>query len=237
MSKWLQFRLRTAFVVMAVFGIWLGVYVNRARRVRDAVAAIEKLGGHIQFHPTRVWDVTGLLPRVKWIDLSNTATTDADLALLERLDDVELLTLDGTKVTDAGLVHLSRLHRLFALELNDTAITGAGLKILGRLKAITWLELCNTQIDDGGLSALAGLTELEAIFLNKTRLDGSGFRHLERLPQLLSIAARETNVTNQALEEFKPPRSLQGLDVFGSRVTASGAAAVKRKLPSVAVLY
>jgi hypothetical protein len=39
--------LRTAFVVLAVFAVWLGVIVNRAREQREAVRAIEALGGRV----------------------------------------------------------------------------------------------------------------------------------------------------------------------------------------------
>ena len=45
--RWLQFSLRTAFIVLTVFAIWGGVIANRAREQREATAAIHRIGGHV----------------------------------------------------------------------------------------------------------------------------------------------------------------------------------------------
>ena len=45
--RWLQFSLRTLLVVMTAFTIPLGIIVNRAYEQREAVAAIEALGGAV----------------------------------------------------------------------------------------------------------------------------------------------------------------------------------------------
>lgn len=46
---YLAFSLRTLFVVLTVLGIWLGVIVHRAREQREAVKAIEAMGGVIVY--------------------------------------------------------------------------------------------------------------------------------------------------------------------------------------------
>lgn len=43
--RYLTFSLRTFFVLLTAFAIWLGVVVNRAREQREAVKAIEALDG------------------------------------------------------------------------------------------------------------------------------------------------------------------------------------------------
>jgi hypothetical protein len=43
--RYLTFSLRTLFVLTTAFAIWLGVVVNRAREQREAIKAIEALGG------------------------------------------------------------------------------------------------------------------------------------------------------------------------------------------------
>jgi hypothetical protein len=45
----LQFSLRFLLVVLTVFFVWLGVAVNRAREQREAVKAIEALGGTVVY--------------------------------------------------------------------------------------------------------------------------------------------------------------------------------------------
>src|SRR6185437_11305871 len=50
--RYLTFSLRTLFVLTTVFAVWLGVVVNRAREQREAVKAIEALGGTVAYD----WD-------------------------------------------------------------------------------------------------------------------------------------------------------------------------------------
>jgi hypothetical protein len=47
--RWLQFSLRGLIALLTVFAIWLGVVVNRAREQREAVKAIESLGGVVLY--------------------------------------------------------------------------------------------------------------------------------------------------------------------------------------------
>lgn len=47
--RYLTFSLRTLFVLVTAFAVWLGVIVNRAREQREAVEAIEAAGGWIGF--------------------------------------------------------------------------------------------------------------------------------------------------------------------------------------------
>jgi hypothetical protein len=48
-SRWFRFSLRTLLLVIAVLCVWLGIQVNAARRQKEAVAAIQKAGGEINF--------------------------------------------------------------------------------------------------------------------------------------------------------------------------------------------
>ena len=43
--RWLQFSLRSALLLMTAACIWLGWRVARERRVKEAIAAIEAMGG------------------------------------------------------------------------------------------------------------------------------------------------------------------------------------------------
>ena len=47
--RWLQFSLRTAFVLLTIGCLWLGWKVNRAGEQREAVEAIEALGGAVLY--------------------------------------------------------------------------------------------------------------------------------------------------------------------------------------------
>ena len=45
----LTFSLRTLFILLTALAVWLGIVVNRAREQREAVKAIEALGGRVQY--------------------------------------------------------------------------------------------------------------------------------------------------------------------------------------------
>jgi len=47
--RWFQFSLRSFLIVVTVFAVWLGWKVDRARKQREAVRAIETIRGVVQY--------------------------------------------------------------------------------------------------------------------------------------------------------------------------------------------
>lgn len=47
--RWLQFSLRSFLVLLTALAVWLGIVVNRVREQREAVKAIEALGGYVGY--------------------------------------------------------------------------------------------------------------------------------------------------------------------------------------------
>ena len=74
------------------------------------------------------------------IRLASTAT-DADLALCEKLTELQSLRLYETQVTDAGLTHLKGMRHLRWLSLPRTQVTDAGLRHLEGLSGLWRLDL------------------------------------------------------------------------------------------------
>ena len=64
--------------------------------------------------------------------MDGTKVTDAGLADLRGLSNLQSLDLKETRVTDAGLVHLKGLSNLQSLDLNGTKVTYAGVERLRR---------------------------------------------------------------------------------------------------------
>jgi hypothetical protein len=82
-------------------------------------------------------------------------TTDADLAKLATLKDLQILDLDVTKVTDAGLAELKKLTNLRTLNLEKTeGITDAAVDHLKELKTLERLNLRGTGVSDAGVTKL-----------------------------------------------------------------------------------
>lgn len=121
--RWLQFSLRTLLALMLAFGCgfgWLAYKIKEARERREAVKAIEKLGGGVGY-----WPVSGGMVR--------TAAAEVGKLLGEELSvDPRVVRLSRTQVTDAGLVHLRGLTSLRVLLFEDTEVTDAGVAELQR---------------------------------------------------------------------------------------------------------
>jgi len=126
---WFQFSLRTLLVQMLLVSImmsWVSVKMQQARRKREAVEAVEKLGGKVTWYLQ-----SGLeMLRERGVDFSGTAVTDAGLEHLKRLSQLRLLWLSNTAVTDAGLEHLTGLNQLEELYLDGTQVSAEGVKNL-----------------------------------------------------------------------------------------------------------
>ena len=170
--RWYQFSLKTLLVVMVLLCLGPGGYVayeqNKVRRQKEAVEAIEKLGGVVEYgrnasaRPAMLRQILG----------------DDTIGMVESVD-----FWNPSQVTDADVVHFARLPRLKHLHLTDTHVTDAGLKHLASLKDLSGLTLDNTQVTDAGLVHLAGLKSLRHLSVYRTQVTDAGVAELqEALP-------------------------------------------------------
>lgn len=162
--KWLQFRLRTLLIAILALSLplsWFAVRLQRARRQREAVAAIEGLGGNVQYerpqgkqHPLflRLRDLLGqdFFDRVTLVYLQGNVT-NADLEHLTALLDLERLILRSTQITDDGLKHLQAVVSLRFLELISTSITDVGLTQLEALPNLQRLTIDDADVTPEGV--------------------------------------------------------------------------------------
>jgi hypothetical protein len=116
----------------------------------------------------------------KWLDLSDTAATDADLRLISGWTRLRWLDLSSTEVTDAGLEHLKEMRRLEWLDLSKTRITDAGLSALNSLARLKLLRLAGTEVTDVGLEYLKEMIHLEDLDVFQTGVTEAGVEELER---------------------------------------------------------
>jgi hypothetical protein len=64
------------------------------------------------------------------LTLAGTLVTDAGLAHLGNIPNLERVNLSGTEITDAGLMRLETLTQLKTLRLGQTDVTDEGMKRL-----------------------------------------------------------------------------------------------------------
>src|SRR4051812_14132173 len=112
---------------MACLGVVLALTASLAAAQRacadeaEAIAAMETRGG-VGVRPEKAKGRPAI-----YVDLGLTKATDADLAHLKGLTNLQSLRLLATEVSDAGLLHLKGLANLQTLTLNLTKVGDAGL--------------------------------------------------------------------------------------------------------------
>jgi hypothetical protein len=111
--------------------------------------------------------------------LQSSHVTDAGLANLSKLTELQVLNLDSTGITDAGVEHLKGLTGLQALCLDNTRIGDEGLEHLKGLTRLRHLSLNNTQVSDAGVKRLRELTGLQMLGLDGTQVSDAGVAELE----------------------------------------------------------
>ena len=111
---------------------------------------------------------------------------DEDLKVLEGLESNLLrVNLSRTEITDAGLALLCRLKNLEQLRLSSPHVTDFGMANLKKLEKLRFLHLLDAPITDAGLDQLHGLTSLESVYLDRTQVTDDGIaRLLEALPRI-----------------------------------------------------
>lgn len=141
-----QFGIRALLLLTVAAAIscsWLVTEMRAARRQREAVEAIKRLGGWVHYDsdlsgnrnpqpPAWLRSVLGedFFATVHNVVLEETGITDGDLENLKGLNQFGSLLLQGTQVSDAGLEHLSGLTELRCLTLTRTKVTDDGVKKL-----------------------------------------------------------------------------------------------------------
>lgn len=94
--------------------------------------------------------------QIVWVDLARSQITDAGLATLAKMNNLERLHLENTKVTDAGLASLAGLQALEYINIYGTKTTDAGIAKLESAKGLKKLFVWQTGVTQAGAKALEG---------------------------------------------------------------------------------
>ena len=169
--RWWQYSLRTLFVLLTVFGVWLAWVVHRASEQRKAVEWVENMGGVVRYDYE--FDDEGHLiddgksPGPKWL---------VELVGVDYFQEVIGVDLPYTQVND--LTPLVGLKSLRHLGLYNTPVRN--VTPLAELMSLEFLVLNSTQVDDP--TPLAKLTGLQELYLANTPVSKE---QVEKLQQAL----------------------------------------------------
>jgi len=188
--RWFQYSLRTLLLVMFLTSIglsWFAVRLQQARRQREGVEEIKKLGGVVCYDYEA--HQSGKPPGPGW--------------LRKLLGDDFFAEVDLVQVSnDAAMEHLNGLPRLSAV-VCDTRVTDVGLEQLKGLTQLRELYLEYLDVTDIGLEHLKALTQLQALYLSGTRVTDAGLDHLKALTQLRKLTVEDTRVTDQGVKKLQ----------------------------------
>lgn len=122
-----------------------------------------------------------MLPRLRQLALGYTEVTDNGLkTIVSGLTGLEVLLLKWTQVSDAGLADLTTLKNLQELGLQETQVTNAGMGQLKNFGVLRKLWLNQTRITDDGLAELRGMSGLRFLDLMEADVTDVGVARLRR---------------------------------------------------------
>lgn len=250
--RWFQFRLRTLLIAILVLSLplsWFGARLRKARRQREAVKAIERLGGSVTYE----WELvppspSGIQPRpnMSWLQIllgdENSdemcsvsfyghGFTDVQVRQLSLFGNLTDVMLKDTRVTDAGLDELAGLTRLESLVIIEGEITDDGLRHLGRFSNLSDLVLIGTQFSNDGLKHLAGVKRLRRLRLGTMRITDAGVEYLEGLCNLKELWFHEVHISDAGLGYLANLESLEQLHMTQTFVTPEGVRKLQESLP------
>jgi Leucine Rich repeat len=206
---------RALMGVVLVLAVGLGFYVRSVHVQQDAVAAIKRAGGSVQYdrrwgdhdpdiypHLGGKWRAPMWLARLVPVDyVANIAGVHLNPRGYHR-----------NKVDDETLAHLGRLGHLEGLSLSGTGITDAGMAHLKGLTRLEHLSIDRTMVGDVGLAYLKGLTSLRSVSISGNRISDEGRLDLERALPNVWISHQDEMVSSDIRQ-----RARDGLDFARSR--------------------
>ena len=143
------------------------------------------------------------------VDPGKLGVSDAGLAHLKQLENLQHLDLNGTQITDAGLAELKTLKNLQKLLIGyNEKMTGTGLAELKDLKNLQHLDLIHCGITDDGAKRLAKLQSLKTIDLRGTKITDAGLKELKSLLNLKElnlclVPGGPFDVTREGINELR----------------------------------
>jgi hypothetical protein len=230
--RWLQYSLRTLMIVVTLFAVacsWFAVKMQQAKRQREAVEAIEKLGGRISYDYE--WDsgsgyrITGAKP-------------PGPTWLRKVLGDDFFCTVDFVDIhevcLDPGMEHLKKLNYLRWLALRGA--TDDGLKyIIKELNQLQYLSLWEKKFTNEGLERLNDMKKLQHIDLALIQTTNTSMEHLQKLEQLKTLDLRQTQITDNSLAHLKGLTQLKYLFLPIDLVTDAGVEKLQKALPNLRI--
>lgn len=225
-----RFGLRTMLLAISLTCLWLGWWVNSARRQAAAVNELEQKGSYVDFiYSMGIGDTfPNSPPQAQWVpkwlheqlgrhyfetiravrlgspnEPDRRRLVDADMSVLRKLPGLRGLIIMLTNVTDEGLRQITNCQDLRVLMFwNNKKITDESMKVIRQLRNLHSLEADGQLCSDAGLAAIQDMRQLREL----TLIDYRG----------------NPGITDKGLEHIGNLENLELLSIQNAAITDDG---------------
>ena len=246
--RWYQFSLRTLLASTLVFGAvlgWIAIKFENARRQRATLAAIERLGGKIEYvfrDPPSIWKCAFIddevASEVSGIQLPPRRNETIEcLKLCTKLKHLRALNLGRTDLEAADIADVKRLPDLATLAVFSTPVGDDVLGLAGELPKLAVQQLVNASVSDAGLRKLAKAKNLVMlVIIGSPEVGDDGLAGLAALQNLDTLTLERTSVTDAGLVHLEKLRNLRNLNLSKTAVSMAGIDRLQRALPKCKIV-
>ncbi|KAI4369808.1 hypothetical protein MLD38_018212 [Melastoma candidum] len=165
--------------------------------------------------------------KLRYLNLSKTGVTSDGVSVLAGyVPKLEVLSISHSLIDDLALAYIGTISSLKDLDLSHTRIKGITSKdttsehrhlSLTALRSLQLerLNIEQTLVQDDTLLPLCHLTELRHLSLQNNHLTDLSLHQLSPLQKLKTLGFRDAVLTARGLELYKPPKSLEMMDLTG----------------------
>ena len=208
-------------VAEKLFAAGAGVWINQRGNASSEVKSLTEILAdrftftRVEFRPTHP---------------DESATTTADLAILDQLSEVqELILRAGPAVTDEILAKLRGFRTLKHLTLDGAQVTTASYAVLLALPELRELELRSLSTNDEAMKTIGQLHRLKALTLASLPIGDDALAAIGKLPALEELDLGELEkVTSAGIAHLPDCKDLRRVSFGGMQVTSSMIAALAR---------
>jgi Leucine-rich repeat (LRR) protein len=156
---------------------------------------------------------------------------------LGALKELESVILVDTRITDKSMETLSQLNKLREVTLAfSREVSDRGVSYLGKLTNLEKLVLTDVpKLTGPGLLALQKTTKLRDLDLSWTSVTDEGVKGLVKHPALERLVLEDCPISDESLKLIEAMPKLRELVVYGTKVTKTGTAALRKARPGLIV--
>lgn len=153
------------------------------------------------------------LKKLKGLRILPGKITDATLADIGQLPELEVLMLNNCAITDEGLDRLRDLEGLISLQLVGSSISDRGVAAISHFRSLQELVVINTRITDACVDDILKLSELRNLDVSETDLTATGILKLATLKKLGHFSAT-VDADQQQQIELRLQELLPGCEIM-----------------------